>query len=233
MIVLEIDEINVGYGGVDVLHHVSVEVDEGELTAVIGPNGAGKTTLLRAVAGVLTPTAGTIHLNGNNITGSPPEKILRMGLSYVPQDEHIFPSLTVRENLEMGAYTLDGSPEERIREVCSIFPQLESRMKQKAGSLSGGQQQMVAVGRGLIIEPNVLLLDEPTAGLQPSLVEMMLDKVREINQLGVSVLLVAQTIDALELSERAYLLSAGEIALSGTTDDLLQRDKVQELYFGG
>ena len=133
----------------------------------------------------------------------------------------------------MGAYTLEGNFEDRIDEICTIFPQLRDRMDQKAGTMSGGQQQMVAVGRGLLIEPSVLLLDEPTAGLQPSLVKMMLGKVEEINKRGVAVLLVAQTIDALRLAERAYLLSAGEMVLSGTTEDLLDTDRVQDLYFGG
>ena len=233
MTLLSADNISAGYGEVDVLHGVSLETDEGELVATIGPNGAGKTTLLRTISGVLAPNSGNLNLKGKNITKNAPEDNIRMGMSYVPQDENIFPSLTVRENLEMGAYTLEGDFEDRIDEICRIFPQLKERMGQKAGTMSGGQQQMVAVGRGLLIQPNLLLLDEPTAGLQPSLVNMMLEKVLEINKQGVAVLLVAQTVDALRLAERAYLLSAGEMVLSGDTEELLDTDRVQDLYFGG
>ena len=233
MTLLSADNVSAGYGEVDVLHKVSLDIDEGELVATIGPNGAGKTTLLRTISGVLPPHSGTLKFNETDITEYAPEDTIRLGMSYVPQDENIFPSLTVRENLEMGAYTLEGNFEDRIDEICTIFPQLRDRMDQKAGTMSGGQQQMVAVGRGLLIEPSVLLLDEPTAGLQPSLVKMMLGKVEEINKRGVAVLLVAQTIDALRLAERAYLLSAGEMVLSGTTEDLLDTDRVQDLYFGG
>ncbi|MBS3766070.1 ABC transporter ATP-binding protein [Candidatus Bipolaricaulota bacterium] len=230
---LSVNDLSAGYGEVDVLHGISLEIDEGELVATIGPNGAGKTTLLRSISGVIHPDGGSLELNGKNITGTVPENTIRMGMSYVPQDDNIFPSLTVRENLEMGAFTLEGDFEDRIDEICSIFPQLRERMGQKAGTMSGGQQQMVAVGRGLLIRPKLLLLDEPTAGLQPSLVKMMLDKVEEINDRGVTVLLVAQTIDALRLASRAYLLSAGEMVLSGKTDELMDTDRVQDLYFGG
>lgn len=233
MSLLSVNDLSAGYGEVDVLHGISLEIDEGELVATIGPNGAGKTTLLRSISGVIHPDGGSLELNGKNITGTVPENTIRMGMSYVPQDDNIFPSLTVRENLEMGAFTLEGDFEDRIDEICSIFPQLRERMGQKAGTMSGGQQQMVAVGRGLLIRPKLLLLDEPTAGLQPSLVKMMLDKVEEINDRGVTVLLVAQTIDALRLASRAYLLSAGEMVLSGKTDELMDTDRVQDLYFGG
>lgn len=233
MSLLSVNNLSAGYGEVDVLHEVSLEIDEGELVSTIGPNGAGKSTLLRSISGVLTPDGGNLELDGRDITGFNPEETIRLGMSYVPQDDNIFPSLTVRENLEMGAFTLDGGFEDRIDEICDIFPQLRERMGQKAGTMSGGQQQMVAVGRGLLIRPKLLLLDEPTAGLQPSLVNMMLGKVEEINELGVTVLLVAQTIDALRLASRAYLLSAGEMVLSGETEELLETERVQDLYFGG
>jgi len=230
---LNVNNLSAGYGEVDVLHGISLELEKGKLVATIGPNGAGKSTLLRSISGVITPDKGTLKLEGNDITGSEPENTIRMGMSYVPQDDNIFPSLTVRENLEMGAFTHEGDFEDRIDEICTIFPQLRERMGQKAGTMSGGQQQMVAVGRGLLIEPKVLLLDEPTAGLQPSLVKMMLGKVEEINERGVTVLLVAQTINALRLASRAYLLSAGEMVLSGDTKELLDNERVQDLYFGG
>ncbi|MBS3812869.1 ABC transporter ATP-binding protein [Candidatus Bipolaricaulota bacterium] len=208
-------------------------MNEGELVATIGPNGAGKTTLLRTISGVIPPDRGSITLNENDITALDPEDTIRLGMSFVPQDNNIFPSLTVRENLEMGAYTLKGDFNDRIEEICEIFPQLRERMGQKAGTMSGGQQQMVAVGRGMLIRPKILLLDEPTAGLQPSLVKMMLSKVEEINDLGVAVLLVAQTVDAVRLAKRAYLLSAGEMVLSGETGEMLETDRVKDLYFGG
>ncbi len=233
MSLLRVNNLSAGYGEVDVLHRASLEIDEGELVSTIGPNGAGKSTLLRSISGVLTPDGGSLELNGTDITGSNPEETIRMGMSYVPQDENIFPSLTVRENLEMGAFTLEGDFEDRIDEICNIFPQLRERMGQKAGTMSGGQQQMVAVGRGLLIRPKLLLLDEPTAGLQPTLVKMMLSKVEEINESGVTVLLVAQMIDALRLASRGYLLSAGEMVLSGETEELLDTERVQDLYFGG
>ncbi len=233
MSLLNVSNLSAGYGEVDVLHGISLDIDEGELVATIGPNGAGKSTLLRSISGVIKPDEGRLELSGTDITGSEPEDTIRMGMGYVPQDDNIFPSLTVRENLEMGAFTLEGDFEDRIDEICTIFPQLRERMGQKAGTMSGGQQQMVAVGRGLLIKPKLLLLDEPTAGLQPSLVKMMLSKVEEINERGVTVLLVAQTIDALRLANRAYLLSAGEMVLSGETEELLETDRVQDLYFGG
>ncbi len=233
MSLLDVNDLAAGYGEVDVLHGVSLDINEGELVATIGPNGAGKTTLLRTISGVLHPDGGNLKLDEVDITNEDPEDTIRMGMSYVPQDDNIFPSLTVRENLEMGAFTLEGDFEDRIDEICNIFPQLRERMGQKAGTMSGGQQQMVAVGRGMLIRPKLLLLDEPTAGLQPSLVDMMLGKVKEINDRGVAVLLVAQTIDALRLADRAYLLSAGEMVLSGETEELLETDRVQELYFGG
>lgn len=233
MTLLSVENVSAGYGEVDVLYDVSLEIEEGELVATIGPNGAGKTTLLRTISGALSPDSGKLNLINTDITEEDPEETIRMGMSYVPQDDNIFPSLTVRENLEMGAFTIERDFEDRIEEICSIFPQLGERMGQKAGTMSGGQQQMVAVGRGLLIQPELLLLDEPTAGLQPSLVKMMMGKVEEINERGVAVLLVAQTVDALKLAKRAYLLSAGEIVLSGDTEELLNTNKVQDLYFGG
>ncbi|MBS3737152.1 MAG: ABC transporter ATP-binding protein [Candidatus Bipolaricaulota bacterium] len=233
MSLLSVNNLSAGYGEVDVLHGVLLNIEEGELVSTIGPNGAGKSTLLRSISGVLTPEGGKLKLDETDITGFNPEDTIRMGMSYVPQDDNIFPSLTVRENLEMGAFTLEGDFEDRIDEICNIFPQLRERMGQKAGTMSGGQQQMVAVGRGLLIRPKLLLLDEPTAGLQPSLVNMMLNKVEEINERGVTVLLVAQTIDALRLANRGYLLSAGEMILSGETEELLETERVRDLYFGG
>lgn len=234
MTLLTVKTITAGYGVQDVLFDVSVEVDHGEVVAIIGPNGAGKTTLLRAVVGIIKPKTGDITFKDRSIVGMEPEHVVRMGLGWVPQEENIFPSMTVAENLEMGAYILEGDLRERFDEVSAIFPALGERMGQPAGRLSGGQRQMLAVARGLMLRPDLLLLDEPTAGLAPNLVRMMLGKIKEVtNRLKRAVLLVTQTIDELRLCQRGYLLSAGEIKYANSTDELLRNQEVRDLYFGG
>lgn len=234
MRLLTVKTITAGYGVQDVLFDVSVEVDHGEVVAIIGPNGAGKTTLLRAVVGIIKPKTGDITFKDRSIVGMEPEHVVRMGLGWVPQEENIFPSMTVAENLEMGAYILEGDLRERFDEVSAIFPALGERMGQPAGRLSGGQRQMLAVARGLMLRPDLLLLDEPTAGLAPNLVRMMLGKIKEVtNRLKRAVLLVTQTIDELRLCQRGYLLSAGEIKYANSTDELLRNQEVRDLYFGG
>jgi len=234
MTLLSVKKITVGYGVQSVLFDVSMEVDHGEVAAIIGPNGAGKTTLLRAIVGVIRPKTGDIMFKDRSILGMEPEHLVRLGLGWVPQEDNIFSSMTVRENLEMGSYTLRENMEGRIGEVCRIFPALADRMGQTAGRLSGGQRQMLAVGRGLMLDPDLLLLDEPTAGLAPTLVQMMLVQIREItNRLKRAVVLVTQTIDTLRLCQRGYLLSAGEIRFADSTDKLLGNQDVRDLYFGG
>lgn len=234
MSMLDVEGVSSGYGELIVLDGVSISIQEGELVSVIGPNGAGKTTLLRTIAGTVPPREGSITFRDKDITELPPTNTIKLGMGYVPQDNHIFPSLTVRENLEMGAYTSpDVDFKGRVDEITAIFPPLKDRMKQKAGTMSGGQQQMVAISRGLMVRPDLLMLDEPTAGLQPSLVQMMLDKVKRINEDGVTILLVAQTIKSLRLSTRANLLSGGQVALSGDTEELVDNERVEDLYFGG
>jgi len=234
MSLLAVKNMTAGYGVQDVLFDVSIAVDSGEAVAIIGPNGAGKTTLLRAVVGMLKPKAGDITFKERSIVGMEPEHVVRMGLGWVPQEENIFPSMTVAENLEMGAYILGGDLRERFDEVSAIFPALGERMRQLAGSLSGGQRQMLAVARGLMLRPDLLLLDEPTAGLAPNLVRMMLERIKEVtDRLKRAVLLVTQTIDALRLCQRGYLLSAGEIKYTDSTDKLLDNPEVRDLYFGG
>jgi ABC-type branched-subunit amino acid transport system ATPase component len=234
MPILEVRQLTAGYGAQDVLHSVSVAMEQGEIVAVIGPNGAGKSTLLKVIAGVIKPRLGEVLYKGQSLLRRSPQGIVGQGLSWVPQEENVFPAMTVRENLEMGAYTLRGGFADRIEEVCAIFPQLKDKMGQRAGDLSGGQRQMLAVARGLMIHPDLLLLDEPTAGLAPNLVHMMLGKIREIAQLlGNAVLLVTQTIDAVRLSNRGYLLSAGLIRYEAATQALLSNKEVGELYFGG
>jgi ABC-type branched-subunit amino acid transport system ATPase component len=234
MSLLSIQNITAGYGIQSILFDVSLDVAEGEVVAIIGPNGAGKTTLLRAILGFIRPNNGNISFKDQSIVGMEPEHIVRMGLGWVPQEENICPSMTVAENLEMGAYILRENLNNRFNEIYNLFPILKERMRQPAGSLSGGQRQMLAIARGLILQPDLLLLDEPTAGLAPTLVQMMLSKIKEITaQLQQAVLLVTQTVDALRLCQRGYLLSSGKILYADTTDQLLSSQEVRELYFGG
>jgi branched-chain amino acid transport system ATP-binding protein len=234
MSLLAVNKVTTGYGVQDVLFDVSMDIGPGEAVAIIGPNGAGKTTLLRAIVGIIRPKRGNIMFKDRSIAGMEPEHVIRMGLGWVPQEDNIFPSMTVAENLEMGAYLLKGDFRDRLDEVSTIFPALGERMKQLAGSLSGGQRQMLAVARGLMLRPDLLLLDEPTAGLAPTLVRMMLERIQEITKrLKRAVLLVTQTIDALKLCQRGYLLSSGEIKYADSTDQLLGNQEVKDLYFGG
>ncbi|MBN1834837.1 MAG: ABC transporter ATP-binding protein [Spirochaetales bacterium] len=233
MSILQVSELTAGYGAQDVLFGVSLVIEPGEIVAVMGPNGSGKSTLLKVISGALSARAGEILYKGESLLNRSPQQIVKQGLSWVPQEENIFPSLTVRENLEIGAYPLRGGFEERIEEVCGIFPQLRERMGQTAGDLSGGQRQMLAVARGLMIHPELLLLDEPTAGLAPNLVQIMLEKIREIAvRMGNAVLLVSQTIDSVRLSNRGYLLSAGRIRYEDRTEALLGNQEIKDLYFG-
>lgn len=232
--IMEVRKLVAGYGVQDVLFDVSLTIGPGEVVSVIGPNGAGKSTLLRAMAGIIRPRGGEIIFKGRAISGLNPWQITAQGISWVPQENNVFYSMSVRENLEMGAYLVHGDISERIEWVCDIFPQLRGRMRQMAGSLSGGQRQMLAVARGLMNRPDLLLLDEPTAGLAPNLVYMMLDWIREITQrLKSAVLLVTQTLDAVKLSDRGYLLAAGIIKYEAQTDKFLANQDVKELYFGG
>ncbi|MFW6138571.1 MAG: ABC transporter ATP-binding protein [Spirochaetota bacterium] len=233
MRILNIENVTAGYGVQDVLFDISMHIDQGEIVCVMGPNGAGKSTLLRVIAGVLQPTRGRVFFKEQDTTGDAPQRIVRRGMSWVPQEDNIFATMTVKENLDMGAYTLRQNSEERIAEVCEIFPQLRHRMGQTAGSLSGGQRQMLAVARGLVTHPHLLLLDEPTSGLAPNLVHVMLEKIEEASRrLRTSVLLVTQTLDAVRLSSRGYLVSAGVIRYQGKTGDLISNQEVKQMYFG-
>ena len=234
MSILNIENLVAGYGAQDVLFNISVSIGKGEIIAVIGPNGAGKTTLLKVISGIIRPKSGDIFYKGESLLGRTPQYITGRGISWVPQDENVFLSMTVRENLAMGAYLLTEDYRDRIDEVCTIFPQLSNRMGQIAGSLSGGQRQMLAVARGLMIHPELLLLDEPTSGLAPNLVQMMLQKIKEITTImNNSVLFVTQTLDAVRLSTRGYLLAAGMIKYEDSTEIFLSNREVKELYFGG
>ena len=233
MSILQVNELTAGYGAQDVLFGVSLTIDFGEIVAVMGPNGSGKSTLLKVISGTLPARQGEILYKEQSLLGHSPQQIVQRGLSWVPQEENIFPSLTVRENLEIGAHRLKRGVGDRIDEVCAIFPQLRGRMAHTAGDLSGGQRQMLALARGLMIHPELLLLDEPTAGLAPNLVQIMLEKIREIAvRMGNAVLLVSQTIDSVRLSNRGYLLSAGRIRYEDRTESLLANREIKDLYFG-
>jgi ABC-type branched-subunit amino acid transport system ATPase component len=222
-----------GYGEMEILHGVSVHVEPGEIVSVIGPNGAGKSTLMKAVFGLLDIKGGRVLLNGSDITGLPPQEVVRRGLSYVPQSDNIFPSLTIRENLEMGAYVLREGIEEKADEVIGIFPDLVDRQGEQASRLSGGQRQMLALARALMLDPQVLLLDEPTASLSPKMVEQIFAKILDVNASGVSIVLVEQnTRDALRLCHRGYVLATGRNALEGRGQDLLEDEEVGKLYLG-
>jgi len=234
MAILEAKKIRAGYGETEILHGVFVKVDEGEIVSIIGPNGAGKSTLLKTILGLLRPLEGKIILDAEDITGLDPHRIVRKGICYVPQTENVFPSLTVEENLEMGAFIRTDDYKSRMKEVYGIFPHLKERRRDRAGKLSGGQRQMVAIGRALMLEPKVLLLDEPSASLAPRLVQLIFEKIHEINRSGVAILMVEQnTREALKLAHRAYVLAMGRNRFHDTGEALLNNKEVGKLYLGG
>jgi branched-chain amino acid transport system ATP-binding protein len=234
MVLLEARNVVSGYGDAEILHGVSMDVRQDEVVCIIGPNGAGKSTVMRAVFGLIECWDGTVSYDGTEITDARPDEITRRGMCYVPQTENIFPSLTVRENLEMGAYILDDVPQEYLDEVYERFPILRERQDQRAGSLSGGQQQMVAMGRGLMVDPGLMLIDEPSAGMAPDLVDDVFEKIVEINESGTAVLMVEQNArKALKTSGRGYVLDMGENRFEDTGDALLDNEEVEELYLGG
>jgi len=211
-----------------------MEVCEEEVVSIIGPNGSGKSTLMKTIFGLLTPTEGGVYWNEEDISELKPNQIVRKQMSYVPQTSNIFQSLTVTENLNMGAFIREDDFSERIEEIFEIFPQLKEYRNQYAGKLSGGEQQMVAMGRALMLEPTILLLDEPSAGLAPNLVDMILERVEEINRTGVALLIVEQNAkDALEISDRGYVLAMGKKEYEDTAQGLLENEEVGELYLGG
>lgn len=231
---LEVRNLDAGYGQVQVLRGIDIDVQEGEIVAVLGSNGAGKSTLNNNISGLFKPFGGVIRFQGHDITGNAPADIVSRGLVQVPEGRRIFPNLTVRENLEMGSYRR-GKPNRRanLERVVDIFPRLSARMGQLGGTLSGGEQQMVAIGRGLMAEPTLLILDEPSLGLAPLLVEQMFELIRRINGDGLSVVLVEQNvIQSLGLADRAYVMENGEITLSGVASELLENDQLKSAYLG-
>jgi len=232
--VLQTEGLVAGYvPEVDILTDVSITVNDGEIVTVIGPNGAGKSTLIKSIFGLLPPRKGRVVLRGEDLTGLRPHSITRRGMSYVPQLDNVFQSLTVDENLEMGALE-SGSAKDRIAAMYELFPRLGERRGQAAGTMSGGERQMVAMARALMPEPQVLLLDEPSAGLAPAFVEAIFSKVEEINSHGVTIVMVEQNARrALGMSDRGYVLDLGQNRFEGPGKELLEDPKVAELYLGG
>jgi ABC-type branched-subunit amino acid transport system ATPase component len=231
---LTVEGLTTGYGEMEVLRSVSLRVLPGSIVSIIGPNGAGKSTAMKAVFGLLRPWQGSIRFGDREIGALSPDRIVRLGMCYVPQTDNVFPSLTVEENLEMGAFVLAGPTKERKERVYELFPRLAERRRQRAGKMSGGERQMVAMGRALMLDPQLLLLDEPSAGLAPLLVDMIFDKIREVNATGVAVLMVEQNAKkSLQLADHAYVLVGGENRIDGAGADLLEDPDVGRLYLGG
>jgi branched-chain amino acid transport system ATP-binding protein len=232
--VLELDSITGGYGETEILHDVSLEVKAGEIVTIIGPNGAGKSTALKAVFGLLRLSRGQIRLGGADITNTAPDQVVRQGVCYVPQTENIFPTLTVQENLEMGAYVRRDDFRPRLHEVFELLPELAGRRRQRAGTLSGGQRQMVAIGKALMLEPRILLLDEPTAGLAPKFRHEIFQVIRDINRMGAPILMVEQNARlALSIADRGYVLVDGCNRIEDTGPALIANREVAQMFLGG
>jgi branched-chain amino acid transport system ATP-binding protein len=232
---LEVKDLNVYYGAIHALHGISFNIEEGEIVTLIGANGAWKSTTLRTISGLIRPRSGHVTFKGEDITLTPAEDIVRKGVSQVPEGRKIFAPLTVRENLEMGAYIINDKAEiNRLMErVFKSFPRLKERINQQGGTLSGGEQQMLATGRGLMSKPSLLLLDEPSMGLSPILVQEIFSIIKEINAQGTSILLVEQNAQiALSVAHRAYVLETGDIVLSGSSKEIAENPKVKEAYLG-
>jgi len=233
---LQIDEIDVYYGAIHALKRLSLDVEEGSIVTLIGANGAGKTTTLKTISGLLRPKTGRILFNNNDITKIPPEKIVGLGISQVPEGRRVFPSLSVLENLEMGAYLRKDKKAiaADMENVFSRFPRLRERSKQLAGTLSGGEQQMLAIGRALMARPSLMLMDEPSMGLAPLLVKEIFSIIKEINERGTTILLVEQNANmALSIADKAYVIETGEIVLQGRAQELMNSEEVKKAYLGG
>jgi branched-chain amino acid transport system ATP-binding protein len=231
---LEIEDIHTFYGNIEALKGISLTVEEGEIVTMIGSNGAGKSTTLRSVSGLTPPREGSIRFDGNEIGETPPQEIVSMGISQSPEGRKCFGRMTVRENLELGAYLRkDSRVQDDMRRVFELFPRLEEREKQKAGTMSGGEQQMLAIGRALMADPKLLLLDEPSMGIAPILVERIYETIAEINKQGTTILLVEQNANfALDVSDRGYVLETGSIALTDVASKLQGNPEVQKAYLG-
>lgn len=234
MSMLKVEGLNVYYGSIHAIKGVSFEVNQGEIVTMIGANGAGKSTTMNTVAGLLKPKSGSITFEGHDITSTPASKVVSLGLALCPEGRRVFQQMSVRENLEMGGYTRPaGELAASLDQVFEQFPRLKERQRQIAGTLSGGEQQMLAVGRGLMSRPKVLMMDEPSLGLAPLVVQGIFDIIREINRQGVTILLIEQNANmALKIADLAYVLETGTITMSGTGAELLADEKVKEAYLG-
>ena len=231
---LKVDNINVYYGAIHAIKGISLDVDEGEIVTLIGANGAGKSTTLKTISGIMRPKTGSIEFQGQDITKVPAHKIVKMGLSQVPEGRRIFMQMTVRENLEMGAFTAPASSiEDSIEMVYKHFPRLKERYKQVAGTLSGGELQMLAMGRALMSQPKLMMLDEPSMGLAPVLVEEIFEIIHNLHEAGTTILLVEQNARmALSIADRAYVIETGNVTLEGDAKELMNNDSVRKAYLG-
>jgi branched-chain amino acid transport system ATP-binding protein len=234
MALLELENVHTYYGHIHALKGISLEVNQGEVVTLIGGNGAGKSTTLRTISGLVRPRTGTVKFNGQEINSVPTHNITRLGIGHVPEGRRIFPQLSVRENLEMGGFSVPRNEvERRIEETFGVFPRLKERLTQMGGTLSGGEQQMLAMARGMILEPRILLLDEPSMGLAPVLVESIFDIIRMLHQKGTTILLVEQNARmALQVANRGYILQTGKIVLSDTAEELQNSPIVRKAYLG-
>ena len=234
MALLEVQDIHTYYGNIEALKGISLTVEEGEIVTLIGSNGAGKSTTLRSISGLTPPRQGSIRFDGQEIGETPPQDIVRLGISQSPEGRHCFQRMSVRENLELGAYLRrDERIESDLERVFELFPRLKEREKQKAGTMSGGEQQMLAIGRALMAEPKLLLLDEPSMGIAPILVDRIYETIVEINRQGMTILLVEQSAThALDCSVRGYVMETGKVALTDNCDALLENPEVQKAYLG-
>jgi branched-chain amino acid transport system ATP-binding protein len=233
--ILKLDNVHSYYGRIHALKGISIEVNEGEIVTLIGANGAGKSTTLRTISGLIHPRQGSVTFEGQDISHTEPHLIVQRGLGHVPEGRGIFPKLTVRENLELGAFNLNDKAEmeHRIEQAFSLFPRLKERVTQKGGTLSGGEQQMLATARGMMLKPRVLMLDEPSMGLAPVLVELIFDIIKTMNEQGTTILLVEQNaLMALSIAHRGYVLQTGQVVISDTAENLKKNETVQHAYLG-
>ena len=235
MALLEVRGVTAGYGDTEILRNISMEVGEREIVSIIGPNGAGKSTLMKTIFGLLHPREGNIVFDGQDISSLQPYQIVERGMCYVPQVSNVFTDLTVSENLEMGAFLAKtGDIAERKERIYEYFPRLKERRNQRAGKMSGGERQMVAMGSALMLDPKLVLMDEPSAGLSPKMVGVIFDQIRKINEAGPAILIVEQNAKlSLEMSDRGYVLASGENRFEGTGEELLNDPEVGRLYLGG
>lgn len=232
---LKVDHLKAGYHGLDVVQNISLNVKKGEIVALLGSNGSGKTTALRAITGIIKPTTGKIEYEGKSIAGIVPHELVSRGIAMVPEGRRLFPKMTILENLQMGAYAVKdkGQKADSLTQIYAIFPRLEERKNQLAGTLSGGEQQMVAIGRALMSNPQLLILDEPSLGIMPKLVDEIFEFIIKINQEGMSILIVEQNAEkTLEFADYAYVIANGETIIEGTGSQLLENDQVQKVYLG-